>query len=99
MTTPVLEPVHVGVSDARCVMRNPADHACGRWAAVIATLGCVHEHVSDEPICQWCVPLLALDTTICRDCQTCSEPHSCEIQVIRLVDLEDLPAPTPTENP
>lgn len=79
------------VSPLRCSMLDPYDQPCGRFAAVVATTGCVHEHVSDEPTCQWCIRLYAEGRVRCHECQTCSDPHVCDAEVIRLVDLEDLP--------
>jgi hypothetical protein len=56
---------------------------CNRAATFAVTIGCVHEHLTTEPMCSGHLDKIGDGEGVCSFCQDCSEPHDCVVALLR----------------
>lgn len=70
------------------------DGTCGQQAVITVTVGCVHEHVSEDvPVCQYHVEEVAVGDAYCAACWL-HDAHDCPFVVDRRT-VRDLEAALP----
>lgn len=65
-----------------CTMTaDPSSPPCGQKAVVTVTVGCVHEHLVEESVCEFDVEVLARGRGSCTECFDV-DGHRCEVFVL-----------------
>lgn len=58
-----------------------AECACGRDTVITVAAGCVHEHLHQLPLCQYCVAEVATGRAFCGDCVKV-DGHECVLAAL-----------------
>lgn len=66
------------MADTCTTFAFPGAAPCGHAAVLTGLVGCVHEHICDISVCQYCVERLAQGGVHCLRCREV-DGHECEL--------------------